>query len=47
VERYGIENGQVVLLSRRVTDANTAGVGFLQQLFGNLGRIDPAQFFDQ
>lgn len=47
VERYGIEDGQVVLLSRRVTDANTAGVGFLQQLFGNLGRIDPAQFFDQ
>jgi outer membrane protein assembly factor BamE (lipoprotein component of BamABCDE complex) len=44
VERFGLENGQVVALSRRVTDDNTAGVGFLQQLFGNLGRIDPAQF---
>ncbi len=45
VERYGLEDGQVVLLSRRVTTDNTAGVGFLRQLFGNLGRIDPSQFF--
>jgi outer membrane protein assembly factor BamE (lipoprotein component of BamABCDE complex) len=47
VERYGLEDGQVVLLSRRVTDANTAGIGFLQQLFGNLGQIDPAQFLQE
>jgi outer membrane protein assembly factor BamE (lipoprotein component of BamABCDE complex) len=46
VERYGLEDGQVVLLSRRVTTDNTAGVGFLRQLFGNLGRIDPSQFFE-
>jgi hypothetical protein len=39
--------GNVVLLSRRVTTDNTAGVGFLRQLFGNLGRIDPTAFFDQ
>jgi outer membrane protein assembly factor BamE (lipoprotein component of BamABCDE complex) len=46
VERFGLEDGQVVALSRRVTDDNTAGVGFLRQLFGNLGRIDPGQFFN-
>jgi len=46
LERFGLEDGNVVLLSRRVTDDNTAGIGFLRQLFGNLGRIDPAQFFD-
>ena len=46
VERFGLEDGQVVALSRRVTDDNTAGIGFLRQLFGNLGRIDPAQFFE-
>jgi len=46
VERFGLEDGNVVLLSRRVTDDNTAGIGFLRQLFGNLGRIDPAQFFN-
>jgi len=44
IERFGLEDGNVVLLSRRVTDDNTAGIGFLRQLFGNLGRIDPAQF---
>jgi outer membrane protein assembly factor BamE (lipoprotein component of BamABCDE complex) len=44
LERFGLDDGNVVLLSRRVTDANTAGIGFLRQLFGNLGRIDPAQF---
>jgi outer membrane protein assembly factor BamE (lipoprotein component of BamABCDE complex) len=46
VERFGLDDGQVVLLSRRVTSDNRAGVGFLRQLFGNLGRIDPAQFFE-
>lgn len=46
VERFGLEDGQVVALSRRVTTDNTAGVGFLRQLFGNLGRIDAAQFFN-
>jgi outer membrane protein assembly factor BamE (lipoprotein component of BamABCDE complex) len=46
VERFGLDDGNVVLLSRRVTDDNTAGIGFLRQLFGNLGRIDPAQFLN-
>ena len=41
VERFGLEDGQVIALSRRVTDDNTQGIGFLQQLFGNFGRIDP------
>lgn len=46
VERFGLEDGQVVALSRRVTESNTQGVGFLRQLFGNLGRFDPAAFFN-
>ena len=40
IERFGLEGGRVVALSRRVTTSNTRGVTFLQQLFGNLGRID-------
>ena len=44
VERLGIEDGQVVALSRRVTDAPTAGIGFFQQLFGNIGNFNPGQF---
>ncbi|MEM6825390.1 MAG: outer membrane protein assembly factor BamE [Pseudomonadota bacterium] len=39
VERFGLERGRVVLLSRRVTTENTQGIGFLRQAFGNLGRL--------
>ena len=46
IERFGLEDGQVIALSRRVTDDNVKGIGFLRQLFGNLGRIDPATFFN-
>jgi hypothetical protein len=39
VERFGLEKGRVVALSRRVTDSNIKGVGFLRQLFGSLGKL--------
>lgn len=45
VERFGLEDGQVVALSRRVTDDNTRGIGFLRQLFGNLGRVTADTLF--
>lgn len=35
IERFGLERGQVVVLSRRVTDSNIEGVSFLGQLFGS------------
>jgi len=44
IERFGLENGNVVVLSRRVTDTNIKGVSFLRQLFGNLGKFSAAQF---
>lgn len=44
VERFGLEDGQVVVLQRRVTDSNVKGVGFLKQLFGNLGNFTAEQF---
>mgnify|MGYP002712995253 CR=1 FL=1 len=37
IERFGLERGQVVVLSRRVTDSNIKGVSILDQLFGGLG----------
>lgn len=43
VERFGLENGRVIALSRRVTTANVQGTTFLSQLFGNLGRISADQ----
>lgn len=44
IERFGLEGGRVVALSRRVTDANTEGVGFLRQLFSNLGNVAASDF---
>ena len=45
VERFGLENGQVVALSRRVTTSNTRGIGFLRQLFSNFGNLGAGSFF--
>lgn len=43
IERFGLENGQVVALSRRVTDTTIADVTLLQQIMRNVGRIDPVR----
>jgi outer membrane protein assembly factor BamE (lipoprotein component of BamABCDE complex) len=43
VERFGLERGQIVPLSRRVTESNVKGLGVLRQLFSNFGRIGAAQ----
>lgn len=42
IERFGLEDGQVVRLSRRVTDNGLNDVSFLRQLLGNLGNFDPS-----
>jgi outer membrane protein assembly factor BamE (lipoprotein component of BamABCDE complex) len=47
VERFGLEEGRVVVLSRRTTSSNTEGIGFLRQLLGNIGRFDAAQILNQ
>ena len=47
LERFGIEEGQVVRLNRRVTEDNRSGIGFIRQLFGNFGNFDPSTFFDE
>lgn len=43
IERFGLEDGQIVTLSRRVTESNIKGVTFLGQLFSNFGRLDASQ----
>jgi outer membrane protein assembly factor BamE (lipoprotein component of BamABCDE complex) len=47
VERFGLEQGNVVALSRRVTEPNVKSAGFLRQLFGNIGRISTDQLLSQ
>lgn len=46
IERFGLEDGRVVALERRVTDSNTQGISFLRQLFSNLGNFNPGDFFN-
>ena len=38
IERFGLENGQIVRLSTRVTETVTTDRGFLGQIFGGLGQ---------
>lgn len=42
VERFGLEDGEVVRLSRRVTDNGLGDVSFIRQLLGNIGNFDPS-----
>jgi outer membrane protein assembly factor BamE (lipoprotein component of BamABCDE complex) len=46
VERFGLERGQVVALSRRVTKSNIKGIGFIRQMLGNVGNFQPGRFFN-
>lgn len=47
VERFGLKDGRVITLSRRVTASNVKGIGFLRQLLGNLGQFSAADAFKQ
>lgn len=46
IERFGLEQGRVIALSRRVTDSNITGISFLRQLLGNLGNFRLQDFVD-
>ena len=40
IERFGLEDGQVVALSRRTTDLIFADTTFIRQIIGNIGQVD-------
>lgn len=46
LETFGLERGQVVPLTRRVTSSGVRDTTFLRQLLGNLGRFSPAAAID-
>lgn len=46
IERFGLADGEVVVLSRRVTDSNVKGVSFIRQLLGNIGNFTAGQFVE-
>lgn len=37
---YGLEDGRVVTLNRRVTQSADSNIGFIKKLFGNIGGLD-------
>jgi outer membrane protein assembly factor BamE (lipoprotein component of BamABCDE complex) len=39
IARYGLEDGRVVQISRRVTEPNVKGLSFIQQILGSFGRL--------
>lgn len=42
IERFGLQDGEVVTLSRRVTDTGPRGRSALQQILSVLGNFNPA-----
>ena len=51
IERFGLEDGRVIVLSQRVTEDQTQGISLARQLFRNLGQfagsgpVEPAAGF--
>lgn len=46
IERFGLQDGRVVTLSRRVTSSPVRDTTFLRQLLGNLGNINLGEFLN-
>lgn len=47
ISRYTLEDGQVVVLDRRVTEDGINDVTFLNQLLGSFGRLDAGQLLGE
>lgn len=46
IARFGLDDGKVVEISRRVTETNIKGITLIQQLLGNFGRINVDDFIN-
>lgn len=42
IERFGLKNGRVVPLTRRVTASGVSDTSLLRQLTGNIGKVSPS-----
>lgn len=42
VERFGLDDGEAVVLTRRITSTGPAGTTLIRQILGNVGQINPA-----
>ena len=46
IERFSLADGNIVPLTRRVTETSVQSQGFLKQLLGSIGNIDPSEFLN-
>ena len=46
IERYGLQDGQVVPLARRITRSGDGDISFIRKLFGNIGGINAADLLN-
>lgn len=46
IERFGLEDGRVVALSRRVTDSGIPRPSLIAELFKNFGRLQASDFLN-
>nr|WP_311135980.1 outer membrane protein assembly factor BamE [Salipiger aestuarii] len=46
ITRYGLEHGNVVPLSRRITRTSDGEISFIRRLFGNIGGLSLGSFTD-
>jgi outer membrane protein assembly factor BamE (lipoprotein component of BamABCDE complex) len=46
IERFGLEDGQVVPLARRITQSGDGDISFIRKLFGNIGGLNAADFLN-
>jgi outer membrane protein assembly factor BamE (lipoprotein component of BamABCDE complex) len=44
IERFGLDKGRIVPLSRRITTTNIKGKSALSQIFGSIGRFNASDF---
>jgi len=47
IERFALEDGRVITLSRRVTSSGIKGPGFLKQILGNFGNFGIGDFLEE
>lgn len=47
VERFGLERGRVITLSRRVTEGSITQISLIRQLLGNLGNFQAGDIIDE
>lgn len=46
VEQFGLERGEVIVISRRVTRSSVKGLSVIRQLLANVGNFSASQFLD-